>query len=592
MTNKGLGWFDPTYYGPTYTEDIEAIDRGIQQGMQFGQMIGRNMLRSRQMQVDAEERRRSAIADELALAKVDKATQEGLILPAEDTGAEALQTSRIDFSNGLVDKLNQLKQYRDDGQITAADYAKGVMTLEAQIPAYKAAEKILYGKVEQYMDGVENGTLSDAFSSENREFLSAMVRGDAEISFNTNDNGQVEFVGKYKDSEGKEHDLQVALSRMEELPEVLQKPKNRANAQIEADVDNIITTKINNTSAKLNPATGRVEAEPQLIYDKEGNTLPWFNEFAQSSFKSYMEGLGQGDKVAGIKQYMLDAVDPLDKLALIKGAGEMLGIPEEDLGPGYKTVNGLINNLKERKLLDTFINENVMGLWTDKTRNAVLLKNQEIVDKANSEKLSANAKLRKDLAAARKAEADALKAERSGSTEGKTPSTLDTAISDLEEARFNGKPLFSKNKAGVYVGSLPNTNEELKTVLESLGFITGDNLGEATVNPKTGKVEGTDKGWVVKPQGGGGTFEIKTGESAQEFARKFFKSRKIKDSEAKAAAYTFKEYTPYDELGEDVEKLKPIPFKKYTDFSKTLEEDLEQRKKRLEDTESYRGINI
>ena len=233
-----------------------------------------------------------------------------------------------------------------------------------------------------------------------------------------------------------------------------------------------------------------------------------------------------------------------------------------------------------------------MGLWTDKTRNAVLLKNQEIVDKANSEKLSANAKLRKDLAAARKAEADALKAERSGSTEGKTPSTLDTAISDLEEARFNGKPLFSKNKAGVYVGSLPNTNEELKTVLESLGFITGDNLGEATVNPKTGKVEGTDKGWVVKPQGGGGTFEIKTGESAQEFARKFFKSRKIKDSEAKAAAYTFKEYTPYDELGEDVEKLKPIPFKKYTDFSKTLEEDLEQRKKRLEDTESYRGINI
>ena len=414
MTSKGLGWFDPTYYGPTYTEDIEAIDRGIQQGLQFGQIIGRNMLRSRQMQVDAEERRRSAIADELALAKVDKATQEGLILPAEDTGAEALQTSRIDFSNGLVNKLNQLKQYRDDGQITAADYAKGVMTLEAQIPAYKAAEKILYGKVEQYMDGVENGTLSDAFSSENREFLSAMVRGDAEISFNTNDNGQVEFVGKYKDSEGKEHDLQVALSRMEELPEVLQKPKNRVNAQIEADVDNIITTKINNTSAKLNPVTGKVEATPQMIYNEDGTDKAWFKDFAQSSFKSYMQGLGQGDKVAGIKQYILDAVDPFDKLALIKGAGEMLGITnEDDLGPGYKTVNGLINGLKERKLLDTFINQNVMGLWTDKTRNAVLLKNQEIVDKAKNERLSADLKMRKEMAQARKAEADALKAEKS-----------------------------------------------------------------------------------------------------------------------------------------------------------------------------------
>ena len=279
-----------------------------------------------------------------------------------------------------------------------------------------------------------------------------------------------------------------------------------------------------------------------------------------------MQGLGQGDKVAGIKQYMLDAVDPLDKLALIKGAGEMLGIPEEDLGPGYKTVNGLINNLKERKLLDTFINENVMGLWTDKTRNAVLLKNQEIVDKANNERMSANAKLRKDLAAARKAEADALKAEKSESTKGKTPSALDTAISDLEEVRFNNKPLFSKNKAGVYVGSLPNTNEELKTVLESLGFITGDNLG-------------ADKGWVVKPQGGGGTFEIKTGESAQEFARKFFKSRKIKDSEAKAAAYTSDDYTPYDELGEDIEKFKNIanmPMPSISDSS----------------NQTYKGINI
>tara|TARA_B100001059_G_scaffold66582_1_gene63126 strand:+ start:1921 stop:3660 length:1740 start_codon:yes stop_codon:yes gene_type:complete len=578
MTSKGLGWFDPTYYGPTYTEDIEAIDRGMQQGMQFGQMIGENILKSKQMKIDAEERRRGAIADELALAKVDKATREGLILPAEDTGAEALQTSRIDFSNGLVNKLNELKQYRDDGQITAADYAKGVMTLEAQIPAYKSAEKIFYGKVEQYMDGIENGTLSNALSSENKEFLSAMARGDANISFNTNDNGQVEFVGKYKDSDGKEHDLQVALSRMEELPEVLQKPKNRANSQIKADVDNIITTKINNTGAKLNPITGRVEAEPQLIYDSEGNTLPWFNDFAQGSFKTYMEGLGQGDKVAGIKQYLLDAVDPLDKLALIEGAGKMLGIPEDDLGPGYKTVNGLINGLKERKLLDTFINENVMGLWTDKTRNAVLLKNQEIVDEAKSEKLSAEAKLRKDLAAARKAEADALKAENSGSNEGKTPTALETAISDLEEARFNGKPLFIKNKAGVYTGSLPNTNAELKTVLESLGFITGDDLGAAKIDPKTKKVEGTDKGWVVKPQGGGGTFEIKTGESAQEFARKFFKSKKIKDSEAKAAAYTFNESAPYDELGEDVERFKNIP---------TLEEIVPPIS-----SQTYKGINI
>ena len=27
MANTGLGWFDPTYYGPSYVEDLKAISK-------------------------------------------------------------------------------------------------------------------------------------------------------------------------------------------------------------------------------------------------------------------------------------------------------------------------------------------------------------------------------------------------------------------------------------------------------------------------------------------------------------------------------------------------------------------------------------
>jgi len=44
---QGFGSFDATYYGPTYTEDIEAIEKGLQQGMQMGANIRQAIAQTR-----------------------------------------------------------------------------------------------------------------------------------------------------------------------------------------------------------------------------------------------------------------------------------------------------------------------------------------------------------------------------------------------------------------------------------------------------------------------------------------------------------------------------------------------------------------
>jgi hypothetical protein len=402
MANPGLGWFDPTYYGPTYTEDIEAINRGIELGQKTGQMIGMGILRSRKLQEDIEERNRGALADALAMGKVEKNLQESLVLPPVE-GVESLQNARVDFSNSLVNKLNELKQAKENGNITAADYAKGAIVLQQQIPAYKSAEKVLYGITEKYLDALEEGSLSSAISAENKEFFSAMVRGDVDLKFETAENGQVQMVGSFKDIDGKDKPLQMALSRMEELPSVLTRPKSNVDDQIKADVDNIISTKTTNTQAKLNEATGKYEAQVQNIFDKDGNPLDWVKQTAEESFKGYMNSLGEGDKVKGVEQFILDGSSVPDKMAYIEGMTKMLyGEKAESRGLGYKSVHELVSTLKNKNLLDSFINQNIFPTWEAKTIGRVQEANSALVAEQEAKDLSAAAVNAKNRAALKK----------------------------------------------------------------------------------------------------------------------------------------------------------------------------------------------
>ena len=118
-----LGSFDYKVTNvPQY--DLEAdINKGIERGMKFGQMIGQGMRQARESEANKVIARQKEIANQAALDKIDKATREGLILKADDD-AGALNDTRIDFSNMLVDRLNQAKIARDNGTLTAADYSK------------------------------------------------------------------------------------------------------------------------------------------------------------------------------------------------------------------------------------------------------------------------------------------------------------------------------------------------------------------------------------------------------------------------------------------------------------------------------------
>ena len=331
-----LGAFDYRVTNvPQY--DLEAdINKGIERGIKFGQMIS-SAKKSKEIE------RQKEIANQIALDKLDKATKEGLILPA-DSSTTSLNNARIDFSNKLVDKLNQAKIMRDDGSLTAADYSKIVMTLESQIPAYKAAEKVMNGGMSQYLDALEDGKLSKANSAESIEFWSAISTGRANIDYAYDENGNMEMVGTWTDSAGKKQPIKAALERFEQLPFILDKPEATAAENRQADVKNILDTKegaaLNKLISKGGPLGEDIyetSIQPLTTKDLNGNEAlkPWFRQFADESFNSYFDSLGKGDLRIGLKQYLLDSVSNKER---------------EQYGLDYAAVDDKLKNLTADEL--------------------------------------------------------------------------------------------------------------------------------------------------------------------------------------------------------------------------------------------------
>ena len=77
---QGFGSFDATYYGPTYTEDIEAIEKGLQEGLQIGTNIRQQQIANEKQKADLVAQRKRDAANQLALDRQDAAVREGLIL--------------------------------------------------------------------------------------------------------------------------------------------------------------------------------------------------------------------------------------------------------------------------------------------------------------------------------------------------------------------------------------------------------------------------------------------------------------------------------------------------------------------------------
>lgn len=393
---QGFGSFDATYYGPTYTEDIEAIERGVQQGLQTGANIRQQRMANEKQKADLEAQRKIDAARQLALDKQDDAVREGLIIQPESK-SDNLNDATIDFSNILVDKLNQLKIARDDGAITAGDYSKGVLVLQAQIGAYKASTKVVHAQAETLMDAINDGTLSNANKPQTIEFWSAIARGDADVTYRVNDNGSMSLVGTWKDSGGKEEKIDVALGEMDRLPTISLKPETTVKDQLAADVKNILDTKAGNAMRVLDPKTGQYKEEIQDFTNEDGSYKGWLKQFATESFDGYFNGLGRGDKRKALEEYLMDSVDITHRKVLMD---QLAGGDAESYG-----IARLDELLKDKNSTDIndFINSYVKTDWLDQTKQAVIDANKEIINKSNADTYEARLKLQKDEANTRKA---------------------------------------------------------------------------------------------------------------------------------------------------------------------------------------------
>lgn len=435
--SRGFGSFDTTYYGPTYTEDIEAIEKGLQEGMQIGAQVAQARANSIRQKADLEAQRQRDAANQATMDKLDAATREGLVLVG-DTKSDNLNDARVDFSNMLVDKFNKLKIAKDDGDITAADYSKGVMTLQAQIPAYKAAERVMRSGIEQYTDALANGNLSNADNSEDIQFWAAMTRGDANVDYRVNKDGTISLVGTWKTTDGKEKPIDAELAEMDRLPFILTKPETTAAQQLAADVNTILDTKEGNTMRQMNK-DGVYEAHIEKIYTEDGGYEPWFKQFAEESFDGYFSGLGKGDPRKGLKQYLMDSIEISDRKELMDKLNG--GKPSESYG--LNTLNDLLAN-KDSTFINNFINKEVKTDWLEQTKEAVIKGNEVMLNKTNQDTTKARLELEKQKADVLKAQAQAGNAVKNLKNNSKIEGNFSYANTYLDNIASGDFDLFKK----------------------------------------------------------------------------------------------------------------------------------------------------
>lgn len=401
MNYGNLGSFDYKVTNiPQY--DLEAdLDKAIKAGL-----VGVGNAKT-----DYAAQQKTNIANQLALDKIDQATRQGLILKSDDD-AGALNNSRIDFSNMLIDRLNQAKISRDNGLITPADYSKVAMTLESQIKAYQDAEKVLYGGISGYMELLDTGNLSAANDPEAIEFWSAMATGRADVKWEYDENNKMELAGTWTDAEGKKQPIRAAIEKFEQLPFALGKPEMTAKQAREHDTQNILNTKSASTMSKLTSRTGSM-GEP--LYETDISTItqkningevelkPWFTQMAQESFDGYFNSLGNGDLRAGLKQYLLDS--------------------EEGFG-GYATVNNIIESRSVEEL--NHMKTVLENQYAEDLKNDVIAANDAKVKELNSKANGNVFEQRKDELNLRKLQAQTISAERTLAKDIKGDSKVDS----------------------------------------------------------------------------------------------------------------------------------------------------------------------
>jgi len=321
-----LGAFDYKVTNvPQY--DLEAdIDRGINRGLKLGQIIAKGV----KSDADVRIARQKEIANQMAIDKIDATTREGFILKADDD-LGAIGDARMVVGNMFVDKMNEAKMARDDGRLLPPDYSRVVQVLERQVAQFKDGEKALAGMMGQYMDSVENDNQSGANNPKTIEFLSAMSTGRAKVKWDFDENFNMKLTGTWTDADGNQQPIDAALSKFEQLPQVLTAPEHTAFEQRQADIANVMESQqgaaMTKLTTKVDPVTGvpvyTSDINPlftettEMVTTPDGKKVkasrtidqiqPWFKQAAEDSFNGYFDSLGKGDLRMGLKSYLLDS---------------------------------------------------------------------------------------------------------------------------------------------------------------------------------------------------------------------------------------------------------------------------------------------
>lgn len=303
---RGFGSFDPTLttkFGPTGTEQIDAINRGIQQGLQQGQIVARAIEQSRRAKLDAENARILNDTRQMQMYKMHTQQREGLYFE-DDTKVDGIQNARAAVSTMLVNKANELYQAYEKGDIAGLQYKKGMSILEGEVGKYKVAEETIRVNAEKYLAGVENGTLSNTNSAKVESWWAAVADGTAKLEYTQDKNGQIVIEGEWDDpTDDIKGKVRVPLGDIEKMSTVRYQPKEDVNDYMAAEAKSAVEAKVQNTIAqkgKISDLKGIDLENPDDPTRKELTTI------FENNFEEYIETLGEGDKVSQIGQYIMD----------------------------------------------------------------------------------------------------------------------------------------------------------------------------------------------------------------------------------------------------------------------------------------------
>ena len=221
----------------------------------------------------------------------------------ENTTVKPLQENRTEFGAMQVNKANKLKIALDAGEITFQDYTKGMSMLETQLGMFKSAEQAILTGAEKYLAALDSGKLSNANKGYYEEFWGSVADGSADITWDTDKNGQIVMSGTFPTENGKEK-VRIPLSEIDKMPSVLMKPDESSIDFMEQDIKNVYEAR-RMRAIEMNGPEGQFQVG-SAINQETKTPESWAEDKFGTAFDEYMGALGEGDPVKELQQYVMD----------------------------------------------------------------------------------------------------------------------------------------------------------------------------------------------------------------------------------------------------------------------------------------------